>query len=691
MSPIDDIILNHQEPPKKKGKGIIVVLLLLIVTVCIAGGAYWYYINYIQETPKSKFFKHIGENNISNILNTDIYYTMFEKMNEQSYKTETKANITTTIENDLIQNIDVSKLEFILNSIADKENDADMLDAKINYSSNEIFNAKLINTKDYIGIGSTEIFDKYIGTSKAEYANSIKRATGIETDVSPEMLEEKINNFSSNTINLDEEYKTEKTTKYTNLIFQAIPEEAVTENENVIVTIDSKTINAKAYVLSLDVNQSKDILSNIFTNLKNDEDLLSKIVTGTSNDLNNEAIENEQESASNPLPNVQVEYTGAETEEHQTLEIIQDLPDENLVREQLEMVQDLPDENLVKEELEIVKDFPDENLVKDETAEESNLNQSILEETENVNKLLEKLLLSFVLNQKIEGTVDDFIKEIDLQLNNIQSLNDGIKVTIYVRNEEGQPEETIKLIMELPGKVNIDVEYQTENKIKINYLQENEDNITVGTSIEMERVSSDVKTKFNIQVSNIEDKKVVEKTQIEFTTEGSKTSKDYNNEAIIIFNDSEGNIKVNIENKIYFENTTVTETLNDENTIFIDKLLDEEVSTLYTQIMEKMMQVYSEKIISLAFIDNNLLSSIVQQPEVQDDSEQKSIIRQKIIDTVSNMMREAEQNGTSLTIEELENLKIDDLNVECTVTEGVATIKINEFTFKIDKNFILTE
>lgn len=691
MSPIDDIILNREESPKKKGKGIILVLFLLIVVAVVLCGGYWYYINYMQETPKTKFFKHIGENNFSNILNTDIYYTMFEKMNNQSYKTETKANITTTIENDLTQNIDVSKLEFILNSTADKENQHNMFDAKINYASNDIFNAKLISTKDYIGIGSNEILDKYIATSKAEYSNSIKRATGLETDVSPEMLEEKITSFSNNTINLEEEYKKEKAQKYTNLIFQSIPEEAVTENENVIVTIDSKTVNAKAYVLSLDANQSKEILSNILTNLKNDEDLLSKIVTGKSNDLSNDEIENEQQSISNPLPNVQVEYTGAETEEHQTLEIIQDLPDENLVREQIEMVQDLPDENLVKEELEIVKDLPDENLVKDETTEENEEKEIVPVGIQEESKLFEKLIFAFVLNQKIDGTVEEFIKEIDLQLNNVENLNEGLKVTIYVRNEEEQPEETIKIVIELPEKVNIDIEYQTENKIKINYLQDNEENITFGTSVEMERIASDVKTKFNLQVSNIEDKKVVAKTQIELTTEGSKTSKDYTNEAIIIFNDSEGNIKVNIENKIEFENIKIEENFNDENTIFIDRLTDEEASTLYTQVIEKMMQVYTQKIISLAFIDNNSLSSVVQQPDVQEDPEQKNIIRQKIIDTVSNMMREAEQNGTSLTIEDLKELKIDGLDVECTVTEEVATIKINEFTFKIDKNFILTE
>ena len=682
MNQIDDIILNRQEQPKKKGKGIIVILFLFILIAAVLYGGYWYYINYLQETPKAKFFKHVGENNLSNILNTDIYYTMFEKMNNQSYKTETKFNIDTTIKNSLIQQIDVNKLDFIINSTSDKENEKTVFDAKVIYSSNEIFNAQLINTKNYIGIGSNEILDKYIATSKVEYSNSIKRATGTETEITPEILEEQIESFSKNKMNLEEEYKKEKLQEYTNIIYQSIPEETVTENENIVVTLDSKTINAKAYTLSLDVNRLKEILSNIFKKLIEDEELINKIVTDKVGNLSENTIENEETKISNPLPNVQVEYTGAETEEHQTLEIIQDLPDENLVKEDLEIVKDLPDENLVKEDLEIVKDLPDENLVKDETTKQNEKKES---------KLFKKLFLAFVLNQKIDGTVEDFIKETKLQLDNIENLNEGLNVTIYVRNEEEQPQETIKVVAELPGQINIDIEYLSENKIKVNYLQENEHNITTGTSIEMERVSSDIKTKFNVQISSIEDKKVVSKTQVELSTEGSKTSKNYSNEAIIIFNDNEGNTKINIENKIDFENVKIEDNFNDENTIFIDRLTDEEASTLYTQVMEKIMQVYTEKMLKLAFFDNNVFSSIIQQPKQQEDIEQKNLIRQSIIDTVSNMMREAEQNGRALTIEELENLEIEGLDVECTVAEEIATIKINEFTFKIDKNFILTE
>lgn len=653
-------------PKNKKGKGILIIIFLLLLILLILIGGYLYFIKYIQETPKQLFFRHVGQNNLSNIIDTDIYYTIFEKINTESHKTETIANITTSMKNDLTKNVDVSKLEFILNTTSDKENEAAIVDAKINYLSNDIFHAKLISTKDNIAIGSNEILDKYIATTKVEFANSINRSTGLETDLSADFIDEKIDKYTENKIVIDEEYKAQKVNEYSKIIFDAIPEEAVTEKENVVVTIDGKTINTKAYTLNLDVNAYKQVLSNVLNTLKNDEELLTRLVTGNATQNNIEVEEPAENTTTtiNPLPNVQVEYTGGETEEHQTAREIE------------------------TESLEIVKDFPDENLVK---------NENIVDETseENNSKLFKNLISALVLKQKIETKKEDLLKDIVTEIKNINNLNEGLQITVYVRNEEEQPEKTIKLVSELPNNINVDIEYQEENKIKITYLEEVEENeevITKGISTEMKRVASDVKTEFNIQIGEIVDKKVIAKTQIDLETEGSKSSKTYENDIIVKYNNSEGDFKLNIKNNIDFENVKVEETLNDENSIFIDKLIDEEVKNLYTQVVEKIMQVYAEKIFNLAFIDNNLSSSIVQQPNIEPiNEEEKNTVRQKLIETVSNMMGQAQLNGETFTIQNLKNIQIEGYNVSSIVTEELATVKINGYTFMIDKDFILSE
>ena len=330
-------------------------------------------------------------------------------------------------------------------------------------------------------------------------------------------------------------------------------------------------------------------------------------------------------------------------------------------------------------ELEIIKDVTYETLVKDEIVET---------ETD----LFEDLILAFVFNQKIEGTTEELINQIDTELQNIDKLNEGVKITVYVKNEEGQPKETIKLVVEFPNKINVDIEYKSDDQFKITYLQENQEAVTKGYSIDIKRELSDVKTKLDIQVGNIENAKVIKKTQIELETEGSKTSKDYKNEAIVKYNDNEENVKINIKNTIKFDDVEVEEILNDENSIFVDKITDEEASTLYMQVLQNIMQAYTEKVENLNFIDNNSSASVVQQPEIeQNNEEEKNMIRQKLIDTVSNMMGQAQENGTNLTIQDLADLQIEGFNVSSIVTEELATIKINGYTFKIDQNFMLSE
>ena len=684
MYQMDEYILNGQKAPKKKkGKGILViffVLLFILISLC---GAYWYYLNYLQETPKMLFFKYMGQNNFSNIFNTDIYYTMLEKMKEQSFETETTANFTTTIENEFTSNVDVSKLDFAVDISSDKENEAFLFDGKINYSSNDIFDLKLINTKDNIAIGSNEILDKYIATSKIEYANSIKRTTGMEANNPLDVeIGNRVNTFFENKLNLEEEYKSQKTKEYSELVFNLIPEEAVTTSENIVVTLDSKTFAAEAYTLSLDKENYKTILSNVFNNLKNDKELLNKIVTNT--EKNDETISDEEENnvesdsinTINPLPNVQVEYTGAETENHQTSIELETSNDENFY------IGEPPNQNLLKNENVAVEAKNDFGILANTDSDSTN-------ETD----VFEKLILAFVFNQKIEGTANELIEQIETELEEIDKLNEAIKITVYVRNEEGEKKETIKVVAELPNKINIDIEYISENEVKITCLQENEENITQGASIKIARDASDVKTKFDVQISNIENKKVVKKTQVELETEGSKASKDYTNEAIIKYNDSEGNVvKVNIVNTIKLNDVKLEETISDENAIFVDKLTDEEAAQLYMQVLMKIMQVYTEKVENFNFIDNNSSASVVEKPTINiNNEEEKAIIRQKLIDTVSNMMRQAQDNGTQLTIKDLSNLQIDDYTVSSIITEDLATIKINGYTFNIDKNFILTE
>lgn len=676
----DDIVLKGpnsytNNSKGKKGKGILILFLLIIILGGTAAG-YWYYMNYIRQTPKDIFFKYVGQNNISNVLNLDTYYEMINKANKQSFLSETTANFTTTMENDLIKDIDVSKFNVSLNIQSNKTSNKSLLDAKIAYSSNDLFNVKLLNTKDSIGIASDEIFDKYIASSKEELNSSISKSSGKDTNLSSDILDETLNSISNNQIKMDENLKKQKAKEYLDVIYNLVPEESVSEKENVVVTIDSETINTNAYTLNLETDKYKEISKALLEKIKNDETLLNEIVTGEEETV----LEQENTNSINTITNIQTqtEYVEGETEIHQT---------EMTVGESDDMQLEITDE-------------PETVLVDQTTLDTTKVPAIELDETNDElndeGDLYVDLLRALVLGQKINGTVDALKDKIDTEISNISSIKEGVSITAYVRNEENKNKETIKVVSELREGTSLDIEYSSNTKFKITYLAPEKDEsgkeVSKGGSIAVEKNSTDVNEKYNIQYNEIENKKVVSKIQIDLETNTANSSKGYTNNVIMKYNNKDGDLKVNIKNEIKFEENAISEEITEENAVFLDRLSNEEAHNLYLQLSEKFSSVYEEKIQNLSFIDNNSSNSVVQQPVAEQiNKEEKEQIKNKLIEKVSNMMGEAQQRGENFTIQNLVDLSIEGYTVSSIVSEDLAVIKINGYTFNIDKDFMLSE
>ena len=677
---------------------------MFLLIIILGGGAagYWYYTNYILETPKAAFFKYVGQNNIDEVVNLDIYYGMLDDLSEKSYLAETNADITTTMKNDYTASIDASKFDFSLDIASDKTSKKSRVEAKVAYSSNDLFSLKLLSTKDKIGIFSEDVLDKYIVSKKKELDNSINKATGMETNISADKIENTLTNVADNRIDMSDEYKKEKATEYANAVYDLIPEEAASKKENIVVTINTEAINTDAYTLSLDSTQYQNVVKTILEKLRDDDELLDKIVTGeeiSKKDLVDdteevdEDIETEEESAPAPITTItniptdvqtETEIVEGETEEHESELVIGD-PETDLVNATdfeitSEPEQDLVDDTTLDTTVIPSIDFtvPDEEVA---DAEE--------------NDLYEILIKAMVSGQKIDGTSKYLKAKIDKEIERVSSVNDGITVTVYVRNESEKENETVKVVAELPEDTSLDMEYAGNTKTKVTYLAPEEiegKEVAAGYSIEIERKSSDVNVKYNIQNSRIENKKVVSKTQIELTTDNANPAKGYTNDAIIKYNNSEGDLKVNIKNEIKFQSETIAEDFSEANAIFLDEISAEEAQELYIDIFQKVMQVYGEKLANLAFIDNNSSNSVVQQPIVQPvNSAEKETIKAKLIEVVSNKMGEAEANGETFSIENLKDLTIEGYDVSSIVSSDLAIIKVNGYTFNIDKDFMLSE
>lgn len=671
----DDIFLNKQIPQKKKGRKIVLAFIILFILLIGTCAAYWYYTTYMVENYKVSFFEYLSQTNIDNVLDTDLYYTVLEKMDKQSYETDTTASFTTTMDNDFFNTVDASKFEFLLKTQYDETNS--YFEATINYSSNEILNVSLVSTDESIGIGSSQVYDKYIATRKSEYSESVEKFTGDEPETSIEEIEGTIGKLVDNKIDLDSDYISEKSSEYFAEITNLLPEENFTKTENIVVTINSENINAVAYTLSLDETQYTEVLNTLLNKLSTDTELLEKIVTETESEDDEEIdVETEENTTINSLTDVQVEYSAGEEEEFETSVYVvgedgdtaldvaseetetttetEESVQETTAEETIEETVEETTETEETEEEETAETTEEEQTEDTNTAETTDITADVVtevdadvdidinfdlfdiggeKEEEEETSIIKQLIYALALKQKLDMSSDELISSLEEEIKNVSS---GITITVYVRNEEDTENETIKVVIDFSEDESVDIEYYSDNEFKITYLNEEDG---TGSTIQIERTSTDVKTTFNIIFNEIENNTVVKKTQVDLETKGSKTSSSFTNDLIIKYNNSEGDVKVNIENSINFQDVSITEELTEDNSLFIDDLSGEQTDSLYTEIVFNINSVYQDIMSDLNFIDSNSSNSVIQQP-----TEDKDTVKQKLINEVAGRMGEAESN-----------------------------------------------
>lgn len=611
MNSVEDIIINKQAPKQNDNKKVILILIFIAV-ILLAGacGAYYWFTHY-YETPKTAFFRYLSQTNIPEITDTSVYYNILERMNSANYETTTEVDFTTTEKTDFTQNVDVSNFLLTIKTSSNKDNEDAYIGANITYRDNPFFDVEIVSSKDNIGIGSSEVLDRYIATSKYSLADSLKRTTGKESEISENTINQEMKEFANNRIGLEKEYKKQKASEYLGKIMEKIPEEAVTLTENSPITINSDVINTKAYALTLDENSYKEIATSFLTDLKNDTEFLGKLVTGEASGIIAEPEPEEEVKTPKPITIQRVE---GETIEHETAQEVETEEPESNEEAPIPVNLDENEEEQVDEErpeLDILMP-PDMTLLEnsEEPLFENEIVGEVSEEEETPKDIFTQLIEALVFDQKLDMSVEELQIKLDEELQNIDSTN-GLEITVYVRDVDDQPRETIKVLSKFSGKATLDIEYPEKSKAKVTFLEdvvtENEEGEEIttnkGSSVEIKRANTDVETSFNIVLNTIEEQKVVAKLQLDLTTKGSGTSKTYDNQLIIKSSDSEGDSKINIRNTIDFHKPKLEKEITEENAIFVDRLTDEEASNLYANIIIRLMGIYSDKILNMNFVD----------------------------------------------------------------------------------------
>ena len=307
-SNIEDIYIgNNGEMNKKSKKGVIIVIFIILVLLLVGMvGAYFYFSNQTL-TKKQLFINSISNTNIKKFLENDVYNAIINRLEEENSETETKIQISTTDENAEPEGVDFSNFEFNLNNQNDIENSKSFGELTINYSGNELFKARYLSNEDAVAVASDEIVDRYIGI----HYDKMQDVLGI--NINKDTLDELKN---AEQISLTEDERSNYITNYAGKFFENIGEEKFASQENLVIQKNNTSIDVVSYELVLSQDEYKNVLTNVLTNLRDDQDLLSKLVVENSSNIENRnnsvdenRIQNNQNEINTVVPSFESDQT----------------------------------------------------------------------------------------------------------------------------------------------------------------------------------------------------------------------------------------------------------------------------------------------------------------------------------------------------------------------------------------------
>lgn len=316
--------------------------------------------------------------------------------------------------------------------------------------------------------------------------------------------------------------------------------------------------------------------------------------------------------------------------------------------------------------------------------------------------------------------------------------NQALRVTLYVLDEK-----VIKVDIVYNSDIEISLEIYTDG-IKLTAIGNAAPLVSlttpegtqveatadrIGFSLKVSKTApSDIAETYKYDLALIQNNKIMYRFIIDSTRTGLVSSNNVEN----VFNITFKNMPENEETKLYI--TAKTEfkdnvTINDiqpENTVFLDKLSDEEFGTYLNDLKERIFKVYSDKVKEFEIISAKSSNTIIDQPGMEVEqpapeqqpqqqqpapeqqeqqntqTQQPSIeqpdvsatqltreqVQQMIVNAIVAKSQEIVNNeNRNITLNDLQNLNIDGEAVSALITNDTATLSYKGFSFTIDSSF----
>lgn len=744
----------EQENGHKKGRKIILIVFLilsmiLIMTYC----AYGYYKNKVLgEILKKELLSNVIQNDSGFFLENEVYDTITQKMQKEAFEMVSKVRFSTTMEENMLAELDLSKFELISHFAKNDVSQKTSSQLETKYAGNDLLTFFFITTPNQIAIKSDEIVNQYVGISKVNFQNIVNEIYQTQVDISDG---QKMKHFICDRewIRFSDLLNGQPFQKYVHLVEQEIVPENISKKENVVIIQNDEQIATTEYTVSLDQNQVKHLLEGISQTVETDEETISKFVvsnvysaetdgileytdndntveiSGEENNFNTSLEIWGQNTANevqtiNTIPSNSVSEENNVTNEIQNQTIFEPIHT-NTTEENTSTSEEMPSEEIVQPIIE-EQTMPETTNQETETQpnsppvlEEDNFRtQGFIEVNENTEYASEED--TFVIGDNYEETlknIANWIEKIDWSsylltgakanckqeelIEQIQSIlakrikqNHSLIIKVYVSDAK-----TLKITFEVPEtleKFDIEILSKGENEkyLKLTSLMGKEEEAS-GTIYNLYRKKADALDTVQINIQQISKSKISQKLIVRLQTKGTLNTKQYDTDIQVMYSNVKGEFKVELANTLKFDVTPEIEDLNEQNCLFLDTLPKEELLLTSEAIKQKIREVLREKNRNLNIIDVNNSNLVVQptQPDVPNEQnvDQQKQVKQDLIKTIADKMRDYQNEGKQLKLEDLEGLTIPGYDVQISISANLALITVNGYQFKLDSEFNLSD
>ena len=251
-----------------KSKKILIVVIIIMAMLAVGGGvlAYLLIATDTFKSDKELFAKYANQNieTLQNLKNSQTIQKYKELKNQKKYESNTDLKVTyseggevSNPFNNLAAKLDIQK-----------DDEYMYMDGQILYNQEEYLESEIIKDGEIHGIRFSDVAKQFISIKDDENLEKVANDIGVDTKT----LQNIINTIDgtvpiTNGLITEDEAKSLKD-KYLSMITEAISNGTFSSNKKSMITYNDKTINTKAYAVTLSSDQVEKLLVEILNNIK---------------------------------------------------------------------------------------------------------------------------------------------------------------------------------------------------------------------------------------------------------------------------------------------------------------------------------------------------------------------------------------------------------------------------------------